>query len=118
MAGTDLRSADLLVQRLKDEKTLEAVAADNSKLDEIAVEVKKVADSGNAGLAVARALESDRTVYRMTTLFLGAAVTLCVIGILVLGYSAKTVPDSLVAIASTAVGALAGLLAPLGSRAV
>jgi hypothetical protein len=51
-------------------------------------------------------------VYQLLLCFLGAAVLIALIGILFLANGGKSIPESAVAIASTAVGALAGILAP------
>jgi hypothetical protein len=51
-------------------------------------------------------------VYQLLLCFLGAAVLIALVGILFLANGGKTIPESAVAIASTAVGALAGILAP------
>jgi hypothetical protein len=119
-----VRSADVLAGRLKEEPEVGAVV-DPPKLDALAVEAKGVADRKNDMQGFVRALESDRIVYRMTVMFLGWAIILVVAGIAsikLLGiYLAKspsdyTVPEALVAIASTAIGALAGLLSPIGAQ--
>jgi hypothetical protein len=98
---------------------------DPPKLDAVAAEAKGVADTQNDMQGFVRALEADRMVYRMTVMFLGWAIILTVVGIgsikllgIVLAKSASdyTVPEALVAIASTAVGALAGLLSPIAGR--
>ena len=51
-------------------------------------------------------------VYRLLLVFLGMAVLIALAGILVLAFFQKEIPQAAVAIASTAVGALAGILAP------
>jgi hypothetical protein len=64
--------------------------------------------------AVGSALATDRTIYRLIVIFLGLAVLVALVGILALVALGKAdkLPDGVVAIASAAVGALAGLLAP------
>lgn len=65
-------------------------------------------------------LQTDAWIYRAVVTFLGTVVLLTVTGCLfiVINIDAnRTIPDFLVAIGSTAVGALAGLLAPSPSGA-
>jgi len=57
----------------------------------------------------------DTRVYRMVVGALGAVLLLCVVGAIALAYQGppdKPIPDMLISVASAAVGALAGLLAP------
>ncbi|MEM9331672.1 MAG: hypothetical protein AAGA53_10120 [Pseudomonadota bacterium] len=57
----------------------------------------------------------DTQVYRMVVFSLGAALIIAVIGSILITYHEKSdsqIPDILIATASAAVGALAGLLAP------
>ena len=63
---------------------------------------------------VAKPLETDKWIYRIVVLVLGAAILAVVAGTLVLKVidSAIGIPDVLVAIGTGALGALAGLLAP------
>lgn len=68
-----------------------------------------------AGDAIARltAFITDKWTYRIVVLALGIAVLIGMLGLIVLSWRGVTVlPEGLVAIASAAVGALAGLLAP------
>ena len=59
------------------------------------------------------ALTSDKWIYRIVVLALGIAVLVGMLGLIVLSWKDVTnLPQGLVAIASAAVGALAGLLAP------
>jgi hypothetical protein len=51
-------------------------------------------------------------IYRLLLVFLGLAVLIALSGILALAFYQKEIPQAAVAIASTAVGALAGILAP------
>ncbi len=60
---------------------------------------------------------NDKQIYRLAVLFLGLIVlTICIGAIILTGLNAKEkgfeVPDILVATASTAIGAVAGLLTP------
>lgn len=55
---------------------------------------------------------SDKWIYRYVAISLGVAVLIAAAGAILLAWANKTVPDLLVAVASGAVGALAGLFAP------
>ncbi len=55
----------------------------------------------------------DRQLYRGAVLTLAYVAMGVVVGIVLLTAADKIVPDSLVALGSTALGALAGLLAPI-----
>ena len=60
---------------------------------------------------------NDKLIYRLVVLFLGIIVLAIVIGVIVLVAKGKIgqgyeVPDILIATASTAIGAIAGLLTP------
>jgi hypothetical protein len=63
-------------------------------------------------------LRNDRWIYRATVVVLGSAVISVVVGYLILALNNPNakIPEALVAIGSTAIGALAGLLAPIGNR--
>jgi hypothetical protein len=58
------------------------------------------------------ALQTDRCIYRIVFSVLGLVVLAAVIGAIMLGYHSITIPKTLTALGSAAVGALAGLLAP------
>lgn len=64
------------------------------------------------------ALSNDKWVYRWVVIFLGLAVVITVTGSIGMAIAGQTtgLPDGVVAIASAAVGALAGLLAPSPSQ--
>jgi hypothetical protein len=63
--------------------------------------------------AIPTPLQTDPWIYRMVVLSLGITVISSVIGaLLITGISAADIPQGVVALGSTAVGALAGLLAP------
>jgi hypothetical protein len=55
---------------------------------------------------------TTRFIYRLVVVALFIVGVGGLTGILVLVYAGKTVPESVVALASTAIGAMAGLLAP------
>ncbi|MDB5512416.1 MAG: hypothetical protein JWR08_1899 [Enterovirga sp.] len=125
-----VRSADLMAHLLRDPTQLKAIEGNPSGVDALAERSKVMADMATRGGQRASALAEDRVVYRMTTMFLGGAVLVIALGIVIIRLApllilrdgtnpnavAFQIPESLVAIASTAVGALAGLLSPLGSR--
>lgn len=54
----------------------------------------------------------DTRVYRWVVWFLGSSILISLLGGILLFWSAKDIPDLLVMVASGALGALAGLLAP------
>ena len=66
---------------------------------------------------LAAPLESDKWIYRIVVLVLGATILAVVAGAFVLKLYDKAIPDVLVAIGTGAIGAIAGLLAPSPSRA-
>lgn len=76
----------------------------------LASEIKD--DPATALARLAAPLSWDVWIYRMVVFFLGLTVLAAVVGGIVLAGQAKAVPESLVALGSAAVGALAGLLAP------
>lgn len=63
---------------------------------------------GGAGQAVT----NDVWLFRAVVGTLGLVALVGLVGLIVLNYSGKTPVDAIVALASAAVGALAGLLAP------
>lgn len=132
MALTPLRSASVFADSLADKLANDPDAAkqlqdDPSQLKALAAEAVVTADSEEQRLLENRGIVLDANVYKTVVQMLGWAVILSVIAIA--GISAYTIfkfgsgsnlqvaiPDGLVALASAAVGALAGLLAPLGGR--
>jgi hypothetical protein len=115
------RSANFMAWQLKDPVNIQALATDPTKIEQIAKEAIKAADEATGQKRFSRALEADRQVYRYTVLFLGSAVLLVVGAISAIALinesgSDLTIPESLVAIASAAIGALAGLLSPMAVR--
>jgi hypothetical protein len=94
-------------------------AVEVSKLDD--EEKKAVLDTlHDANGTLGSVLASDRWIYRWVVIFLGLTVLFAVVGMLVLVALSKIdkLPDGVVAIASAAVGALAGLLAPSPAQRV
>ena len=57
-------------------------------------------------------LQTDKLIYRIVVISLGLSVLISIIGILIMSYNSKLIPEGVVALGSAAVGALAGLLAP------
>ena len=94
-----------------------------SSVRELAVQVaqdptlaQQIRENPAQGIAAAAAppspLQTDVWVYRGVVILLGSVILTTVIGAIVLACEKKDVPQMLTAIGSTAVGALAGLLAP------
>ncbi len=109
------RSADALVASILAPGTLEQIqAAPKETLTKLAAAAVDHVDA-----QVPRVLDTDRTVYRIVVLALGAVVILVVLGVIVLalrsGQGTPFIPEVLTALGSAAIGALAGILAP-GSR--
>ena len=128
MPETNLRSADVLAQALKASPDPAAVVADPNLVDKMAEDAKAVTQATYNVARQVDALSGDRVIYRMTTIFLGTLAVISAIGIIlitlmphILVLFGKTngtdlkMPEALVAIASAAIGALAGLLSPLGA---
>ena len=61
-------------------------------------------------------LQSDPMIYRVVVIVLGAVLLLAAVGALSLSWYEKDIPDLLTALGSAAVGALAGVLTPLGGN--
>ena len=113
----DVRSADesknILLAKLDALVTGKTITSD-------AAETIKVALNESAKEGIAKADESkrqayldDKKFYRGLLYFLGAAVIITSIGGLLLTYyTDKQIPQFIVAVGTTALGALAGLLAP------
>lgn len=85
-------------------------AADKSS-DEQKIALQQAAEKV-AQIQSSLAYQGDVWFYRSVVLFLGAAILFVVLGIIVLLMNGRTNFESLTAIGSTAVGALAGLFAP------
>lgn len=64
---------------------------------------------------IPRALEQDRTIYRIVVFSLGMTVLSVVVGVIAMSLVSPTtpIPDVLTALGSAAIGALAGILAPI-----
>ena len=61
-------------------------------------------------------IQSDRFIYRVVVIVLGLVLLTATIGALVLQWIGVSIPDLLTALGSAAVGALAGVLTPLGAN--
>ena len=97
MADTPLRD---LADRVRDDPALASrFAADP------AGELSRAASSEPAYIG-------DKTIYRMVVLALTLVLLSSAIGAIILGWWGKAMPESLIALGSAAIGALAGLLAP------
>jgi len=99
------RSADELVNRVTDDPTL----INEVKADPVNA-LKKVANQVVRELPPA--LTGDVWIYRIVVSVLGLVVLAAIVGAILLGYQWITIPETLTALGSAAVGALAGLLAP------
>ena len=104
------RSAEELVKRvLLEPGVLEKIKADPAKtLQELANQVIE-------DLPYTPPLESDRLIYRIVVSALGIVVVLSVLGAIILTFrhtGDTKIPETLTALGSASIGALAGLLAP------
>ena len=82
-----------------------------------AAEVKANPGEAIAKIAAPMPLQTDNWIYRIVVLSLGVVVLVTIIGQIVLMIRAdKYLTEGIIALASAAVGALAGLLAPSPSR--
>ena len=107
MAQETTRAIGKIVDMLdNDPSVVEKIAKDpKGEIRRIAYDVLREAPPSS--------LESDPMIYRFVVGILGSAVLLVVIGSLVLQLNGKIpIPEVLIAIGSTAMGALSGLLAP------
>lgn len=127
-----MRSADVMGVELKDSARLDEIRHRPDRLDAMVRDAKATTEATFQVSRRSNAIEADRVVYRMTTMFLGAVILVIAVGIIVIRVVPVfvldkeqlvvansipfAIPDSLVAIASAAVGALAGLLSPIGAR--
>ena len=132
MALTPLRSASVFADNLAEKLASDPDAAkqlqeDPAQLKALATQAVVTTDTEEQRLLQNRGIVLDADVYKIVVQTLGWSVILSVLAIA--GISAYTIfkfgngsnlqvaiPDGLVALASAAVGALAGLLAPMGGR--
>ena len=104
-----IRSADVFADKLmNDPQLVDQIKNDpTNALPKLADAAKHQADAGLP----------DTKIYRIVVGCLGGSLIIVVLGIIFLSLSkVTTIPDSLTAIGSAAVGALAGLLAPSPAR--
>lgn len=98
-------------QRVAAQNMLDEVLRSEGLTETEKAKLKEVED------ALRSPIETDVWIYRTVVLILGFAIVATVLGGILLEWHAKSdatiqLPESLIAIASAAVGALAGLLAP------
>lgn len=99
------RSADTLVDLIvNDPARLQALKRDPL------LELEKLRDEADE--KTPRLVPEDPWMYRIVVIALGVVVLAAVVGAIVLAASKLEVPQALIALGSTALGALAGLLAP------
>jgi predicted permease len=94
----EIQSVRDLAEKVKSDPKLEAAIKENPA-------------AAIAGVA-ATPLQTDKWIYRMVIIALGLTVLISIIGLLIMSFYSKLLPEGVVALGSAAVGALAGLLAP------
>lgn len=106
----EIRSAEELVKRVAIEPGLEEQIrhAPLESLRLLATEVTRDIPK--------RPMDTDPWIYRIIVLFLGLVIFSTVLGCILLSMRQVNVPETLTALGSAAVGALAGLLAPTPGR--
>jgi len=72
-----------------------------------AEELKKAADDVDQPAYI-----GDKLIYRMVVFALTIVVLIAAVGAILLSWNTKAMPESLIALGSASIGALAGLLAP------
>lgn len=102
----DIRSADELVRRVTQDHQL----SEQIKIDPAAT-LRTLANQVVRDIPPVP-LQSDAVIYRIVVSVLGAAVVVALVGAVVLSVMNLKIPETLTALGSAAVGALAGLLAP------
>jgi len=102
---SETRSAEELVRRVTENQQL----VDEVKTDPTAT-LQRVANQVVRDLPPA--LQSDPWIYRIVVLVLGLALLSALAGAIILSAQKIPIPETLTALGSAAVGALAGLLAP------
>lgn len=105
MPISETRSAEELVRRVSQNQQL----ADQVRADPAAT-LQRVAEQVVRELPPP--LQSDPWIYRIVVLVLGLSVLSALIGAIYLSAQKLPIPETLTALGSAAVGALAGLLAP------
>jgi hypothetical protein len=102
MAIMQKLAVDALLEKMRTDPDLQAKLAADPNLNPQALQAA----------ANEPVYKADRTIYRVAVGVLGLVVVIAAIGYLVLAAQGKAVPEALVALASGAVGALAGIFAP------
>lgn len=125
MVLTPLRSASVLADKLvthiaADPLLIEQIKGNPDLIREWAIEATQASDDEEKRVVERSALALDSSIYKLVVQSLGACVIGSVIAMLVItvtglamGEKTMPIPDGLVALASAAVGALAGLLTPV-----
>jgi hypothetical protein len=99
-----IRSASDVVSRIAQDPQFEA-------------DVKANPSEAIAKVAMPLPLQNDNWIYRIVVISLGLVVLVTIIGQIILGIRTdKYLTEGIIALASAAVGALAGLLAPSPTR--
>ena len=101
------RSADRMVELLFSDKEKLKALAESKDPKEVLKGLKKLAREAKLQPGI-----PSTTVYKMMIGFLGLLASAAVVGAIILVATDKEVPEILIAIGSTAVGALAGALVP------
>lgn len=130
MPEDPLRSANILANTLiekihTDPGAADALKADPGQIMKFANSAVETSDINKQKIVEGSSLALDTSVYRIVVISLGACVVGTVFSILVIAIITVSrvndpstvtisIPDGLVALASAAVGALAGLLTPVG----
>ena len=83
---------------------------------QFAADVKANPGEAIAKVAAPMPLQNDNWIYRIVVLSLGLVIIMAVIGGILLSSNGKSLSEGIIALASAAVGALAGLLAPSPAR--
>jgi len=103
---------DILIPLMKEEQFIDRLKADPEKV------VKQLADSVTRNLPTP-ALVSDKGIYGIAVFIAGLMGIISAVGIVwlsLVGGDGITIPESLTAISSAAIGGLVGLLAPVLSK--
>lgn len=133
MPEDPLRSANILAQTLIDKITADPAVFDQLKANPVEIKTfastaVEASDAGKQKVVEGTSLALDTSIYRIVVVSLGTCVVGTIFSILVIAIITiikagdlsdikVLIPDGLIAIASTAVGALAGLLTPIGRNA-
>lgn len=103
----DVRSAEELVRRA----IVEPGQIEEIKRDPVAA-LQKLAEAVVRDVPPRPPLESDVYLYRIIVIALGSVILVAAFGVIALSLYGRTIPETLTALGSGAIGALGGLLAP------